>query len=133
MFKGSLPMVIFSGIIAALFSYICNKWVLNKLEDIGVIAVVPFIEEAAKTGSSIIIGTSIIGTHFVFGIIEGIYDIVTSSKRIGKWAALASIISHSIFGFVTYLTINTGYSIYWGILLAWLIHSSWNFYIIKYL
>lgn len=125
-------MVIFAGMIAALFSYICNKWVLRGLGDIAIVVVVPFIEETLKTASSIIIGTSIIGTHFIFGLIEGIYDIVNSSKSIGKWAALASIISHSIFGLVTYLTIKAGYSVYWGIFLSWLIHSTWNWYITKY-
>lgn len=126
-------MIIIAGIIAALVSYICNKWVLKKSGDIGLIAVVPFIEETAKTSSAIIIGTGVAGTHFVFGIIEGIYDILNSSKSIGKWAALASIISHSIFGFATHLTIKSGYPIYWGIFLAWLIHSTWNWYITKYL
>jgi len=126
-------MVIFAGIISALLSYICNKWVLKKQGNVGLIVVVPFIEEATKTGSAIIIGTSIVGVHFVFGIIEGVYDIVNSSKSIGKWAALASIISHSIFGFATYLSLKAGYSIYWGIFLAWLIHSTWNWYITKYL
>lgn len=125
-------MVIFAGMIAALFSYICNKWVLKISGDIAIVVVVPFIEETLKTVSSIIIGTSIIGTHFIFGLIEGIYDIVNSSKSIGKWAALASIISHSIFGLVTHLTIKAGYPFYWGIFLAWLIHSTWNWYITKY-
>lgn len=126
-------MFIFAGTIAALLSYICNKWVLKKQGNIGIIAIIPFIEEAAKTLSALIIETSIINTHFTFGVIEGIYDIVTSSKTMGKWAALASIISHTIFGLATHLTIQLGYPIYWGIFLSWLIHSSWNWYITKYL
>lgn len=126
-------MFIFAGIIAALFSYICNKFVLNKLGDTGLIVAVPFIEELAKSLSPVFLNTSILGSHFIFGIIEGIYDIVNSSKSIGKLAALASIISHSLFGLATILVIGAGYSIYWGIFLAWLFHSTWNWYITKYL
>ena len=124
-------MFIIAGILAALISYICNKIVLKKQGNIGIIVIVPFIEEFTKTMSSVMISTSILGTHFVFGVIEGIYDIITSSKKIGKWAALASIISHTIFGLATHLTIQSGYSIYWGIFLSWLIHSTWNWYITK--
>lgn len=126
-------MFILAGILAALISYICNRIVLKKQGNIGIIVIVPFIEEFTKTMSSVMISTSILGTHFVFGVIEGIYDIVTSNKQIGKWAALASIISHTTFGLATYLTIQFGYSIYWGIFLSWLIHSTWNWYITKYL
>lgn len=126
-------MVIIAGIISGFLSYIFNKWALNKLKNKGLTIVVPIIEETFKTMSAIIIRTNIVGTHFMFGIIEGIYDIVNSSKKIGKWAALASIISHSFFGLITQLTINVGYSIYWGIFISWLIHSAWNWYITKYI
>lgn len=126
-------MFIFAGIIAALSSYIFNKLVLKRFGDIGIIVVVPFIEETTKTMVSFVLNASIIGTHFIFGFIEGIYDIINSSENIGKWAALASLISHTAFGLATYLAIKTGYSIYWGIFLAWLLHSSWNWYITKQL
>lgn len=126
-------MVIIAGIISGLLSYIFNKWALKDLKNKGLIIAVPIIEESTKTMSAIIIGTSIVGTHFIFGIIEGIYDIVNSPKKIGKWAALASILSHSFFGLITQLTINIGYPIYWGIFLSWLIHSTWNWYITKHI
>lgn len=126
-------MFIFAGIIAALLSYLCNKAVLRKSENTGITIVIPCIEEMTKTISALAMNTSIIKTHFIFGIIEGIYDIATSSKAVGRWAALASIISHSLFGLVTYFSIKNGYSFYWGIFLAWLIHSTWNWYITKYL
>ncbi len=126
-------MVIIAGIISGLLSYIFNKWALKDLKNKGLIIAVPIIEESTKTMAAIIIGTSIVGTHFIFGIIEGIYDIVNSPKKIGKWAALASILSHSFFGLITELTINIGYPIYWGIFLAWLIHSTWNWYITKHI
>ena len=109
-------MFIPAGIIAAVFSYIFNKLALKKIGNIGISIVVPFIEESSKTAAAFILDANIIGTHFVFGFIEGIYDIVNSSKSIGKWAALASLISHSVFGFAVYSITKLGYSIYWGVL-----------------
>ena len=122
-------MPVLAGIIAALLSYILNKLVLKKIGNIGIIIVVPLIEEINKTIPAIILNTNIIGTHLVFGIIEGVYDIINSSENVGKWAALVSIISHGIFGAATYLTVKMGYSVYLGIALAWLLHSGWNWYI----
>ena len=124
-------MFILAGIIAALFSYIFNKLVLKKLGNIGIIIAVPLIEESSKTIFAIILNTGLIAAHLVFGIIEGIYDIINSSENTGKWAALVSLASHSIFGIATHLTIKAGYPVYWGISLAWLLHSGWNWYIIK--
>lgn len=126
-------MPIFAGIIAAIFAYLFNMWTIKRLGDTAIIIIVPFIEEVFKTLAPIIMGANIIIAHLVFGLIEGVYDIVNSPKRIGKWAALVSVISHSVFGIVTYLTISYGYSIYWAILLAWLLHSSWNWYITKHI
>lgn len=126
-------MFILAGIIAALISYIFNKLVLKKIGNIGIIIVVPFIEESSKTIFAIILKTGIIAVHFVFGIIEGIYDIINSSKSIGKWAALVSLISHGVFGAATYFITKAGISVYWGIAFAWLLHSGWNWYITKYL
>lgn len=122
-------MPVLAGIIAALFSYLFNKLVLKKIGNIGIIIAIPFIEESSKTIFARILKTNLIATHIVFGIIEGIYDIINSSEKTGKWAALVSLISHGIFGAATYLTTKMGHSVYWGIALAWLLHSAWNWYV----
>lgn len=122
-------MSILAGIIAAIFSYIFNKLALKKVGNIGINIIVPFIEEGSKTAMAFILDTNIIATHFVFGFIEGVYDIINSSEYIGKWAALASLISHSVFGVAVYLTAKAGYPIYLGALIAGLLHSGWNYYI----
>ncbi|MDI9475396.1 MAG: hypothetical protein ACOX0L_09430 [Natronincolaceae bacterium] len=124
-------MPILAGIVAALFSYLLNKLVLKKIGNIGIIIVVPFVEEISKTVSALILKTNLVATHLVFGIIEGIYDIVNSSEKTGKWAALVSLASHGIFGAATYLTTKMGYSVCWGIALAWLLHSGWNWLVTK--
>lgn len=125
-------MSIIGGLIAALVSFMANKISLKTMGEAGIIVIVPAIEEISKTLTALILKANIIGCHFAFGFIEGIYDIINSSSRIGKWAALASIISHTGFGTVAYLLIRAGYPTYIGIFLSWLLHSSWNWYVIKY-
>ena len=126
-------MFVFSGIVAGILAYLWNKLILKRLGDRGLITLVPFIEEFFKSTVAIYLKSNIIGAHFIFGCIEGIYDIVTSSKKIGKWAALASILSHSFFGSVTYLVYLKTSNIPISIFSAWIFHSGWNWYITKYL
>ncbi|ABR46396.1 conserved hypothetical protein [Alkaliphilus metalliredigens QYMF] len=126
-------MGIIAGIIAALLAYLLNKWALKGVGERGLIALVPFIEEAAKSGVAFLLKTSFIQAHFVFGCVEGVYDMMTSSKKIGKWAALASILSHSFFGGITYFVYTQTQALLLSIMAAWIFHSGWNWYITKYL
>lgn len=123
--------LVFAGILSAIFSYILNKLMLIKLQERALIALIPFIEEMAKTTFALLFTTSIIGVHFVFGVIEGIYDLIFSSKKIGKWAALASLISHSFFGGITYVVFEKTNVIILSILVAWIFHSTWNWFIME--
>lgn len=123
--------IIFAGILSALFSYILNKIMLKGLGERALIALIPFIEEMSKTTFAIILKSSIIGAHFIFGIIEGVYDLIFSSKKIGKWAALASLISHSFFGGVTYVVFERTNTLILSLLVAWIFHSAWNWFIME--
>ncbi|WP_242950338.1 hypothetical protein [Clostridium formicaceticum] len=116
---------------SALVAYLCNKIILKSFQDEGLTVLVPLLEEMAKTTFAFSLKTSIIGTHFIFGCIEGIYDIFTSSKKIGKWAAVASILSHSFFGMITYLTYTKTNISFIAILVSWIFHSGWNWYVVK--
>lgn len=123
--------IIIAGIFSAAFAYVCNKLILKSFQDEGLTILVPLLEEMAKTTFALLLKTNIIGTHFVFGCIEGIYDLINSSKKIGRWAAVASVISHSFFGIVTYFTYTkTDLSII-AIVVAWIFHSGWNWYVVK--
>ncbi|SCX78625.1 hypothetical protein [Alkaliphilus peptidifermentans] len=126
-------MFLISGIFSAINAYLWNKWILKQLGNKGLVLLVPFIEEVSKTLIALMLRASILGAHCVFGVIEGIYDIKTSSKSIGKLAALASIVSHSFFGWVTYAVYSKTGFISVSILIAWVLHSSWNWYITKYI
>ncbi|AKL93625.1 hypothetical protein CACET_c01070 [Clostridium aceticum] len=124
-------MIVIAGILSAALAYLCNKVILKSFQDEGLTILVPLLEEMAKTTFAFFLKTNIIGTHFIFGCIEGIYDIFTSSKKIGKWAAVASILSHSFFGMVTYLTYTKTKFGFIAILVSWIFHSGWNWYVVK--
>lgn len=123
--------IIMAGILSAAFAYVCNKMILKLSHDEGLILLVPLLEETAKTIFALLLKTNIVGTHFIFGCIEGIYDIINSSKKIGKWAAVASVLSHSFFGIIAYYTYIRTNNIILGILVSWIFHGGWNWYIVK--
>lgn len=126
-------MFILSGIFAAVCAYLLNKVILSRFGGASLVVFIPFIEEFMKTFSALLLNTNLLAVHLVFGVIEGGYDLFTSSKKIGKWAAIASILSHGFFGYITLLTYNRSQSIVIGIVIAWIFHSGWNWYITKYL
>lgn len=123
--------LIFAGILSAVVSYILNKIMLKGLGERALIALIPFIEEMSKTTFALLLKSSIIGVHFIFGVIEGIYDLLFSSKKIGKWAALASLFSHSFFGGITYVVFERTNTVILAILVSWVLHSTWNWFIME--
>lgn len=117
-------MWIVSGIAGVIASYFLNKLVVNKYGDAAIIYVVPVIEEISKTVSGYITG-SVIAAHIIFGIAEAVNDYITASYKINFRAAISSIISHGIFGVLSYYLIIYG-NIFIAIGAAALIHSLWN-------
>lgn len=124
-------LIIITGILSAAFAYVFNKIILKYSHDKGLILWIPLLEEGAKTIFAFLLKGNIVGTHFVFGCVEGIYDIINSSKKIGKWAAVASILSHSFFGMITCLTYLKTNTIILSIIVSWIFHSGWNWYVVK--
>ncbi|KAB3531904.1 hypothetical protein F8154_12395 [Alkaliphilus pronyensis] len=125
-------MFLVSGILSAINAYLLNRWILNRTGSRGIVLMVPLIEELSKTLIALLLKSAIIETHITFGVIEAIYDIKTTSKGVGRLAALASIISHSIFGWLTYVIYTKTGLVSVGIIIAWVLHSGWNWYITKY-
>lgn len=123
---------VFGGIVSALIAYIFNRILIKRQKKKSIVYVIPLIEELSKTILGVIISGNIIAVHFVFGIIEAIYDwFHTEEKRIAYIAIAFSIISHSIFGFISYyIYLWTGW-IGLGIIVATLIHIIWNYYITR--
>lgn len=117
-------MWIVSGIAGVIVSYILNKIFASIYGDAAIIYIVPVIEEISKTVSGYITG-SIIAAHLIFGIAEALYDYITASYKINFRAAVSSIISHGIFGVLSYYLVLHS-SIFLAIGVAALIHGLWN-------
>jgi hypothetical protein len=118
-----------AGTLAGGIAYLVNRQVVQRMGPVAISSVIPVVEEVLKTGLAIILGASILGTHFIFGIIEGIYDYLTGGK--GKtWAGVISVVSHFVFGLVT-LTVSGSLGILPAVVLSTTIHAGWNAIIIK--
>ena len=65
---------VFGGIVSALIAYIFNRILIKRQKEKSIVYVIPLIEELSKTILGVIISGNIIAVHFVFGIIEAIYD-----------------------------------------------------------
>lgn len=123
---------IISGTIAAFIAYNFNKLIFKWKGKKAIVFLVPFIEEGSKSIIAYCIKANIIGTHFVFGMIEAIYDMIyTKSERAASIAAMISIISHSIFGLMTYyLNLWTDWLLF-SIVVISVIHSLWNYFVTR--
>ena len=123
-------MEVISGIVSALIAYIFNRILIKWQKENAIVLIIPLVEEVSKTLTASLMGGSIIGAHVVFGFIEALYDLInTKSQKAAPIAALLSIISHSVFGIISYyITIWTGW-VALGIIAATIIHSTWNYFI----
>ncbi len=121
---------ILAGMVSALIAYILNRILIRRQKEKSIVYVIPLVEEVSKTIIGLLIRGNIIGVHFVFGIIEAIYDwFHTEEKKVALIAMVLSIVSHSIFGFITYyIYLWTGW-IGLGIVGAVLGHIIWNYFI----
>lgn len=85
----------------------------------------PLLEECLKTGWALILNASVPGVHIFFGVFEALADYMCGG-RFKKLAALSSVTAHTVFGLITYFSINAGYPAYTSILAAAGIHMLWN-------
>ena len=114
---------IIAGLLASFVAWLLNRYVFLKVGQKGVIFLGPTTEEILKTGLAVIFNTSIILTHIVFGLIEAVVDYKNTKKSSG---AIVSLVSHVFLGIITYgLFISLG-SIYIALLIAVIVHISWN-------
>ncbi|WP_028306555.1 hypothetical protein [Desulfitibacter alkalitolerans] len=114
---------IIAGLMASLMAWVFDRYIFSKEGLKGVVFFGPFAEELFKTGLALIFNTSIILTHIVFGFAEAVMDYKNTKKSLG---AMVSLVSHTILGIITYgLFILLG-SIYIALLIAAIVHISWN-------
>lgn len=120
-----------AGLAASAIAWLGNIFIVGRWKDRGIILLVPVYEEIVKTSAALLSGAAVPLTHGVFGLVEAVHDGLTS-RRLGFWAGLAGIISHWLFGQVTYLVFRTvGY---WtiGIIAAALLHIYLNLLMVRF-
>jgi len=121
-------LFISAGIFASIMAWILNRYVFSREGLKGVVFFGPFTEELLKTGMALIFSTSIILTHLVFGLAEAIIDYKNTQKSLG---AIVSFVSHGFLGIITYGSFILLGNIYIALLIAVIVHVSWNKFVMS--
>lgn len=128
---GSLLRSVLLGLGAAGLAWQMNKF-LGRLPGAAPARLAPLVEEAAKTAPAALFAADIFFTHFVFGLVEGAWELV-SGRRNGFYAGLWAVVTHSVFGFITVFVLQTCGSLAPALAAACLGHAVWNHVVFRYL
>jgi len=120
----SLLRSVLLGLFAAGPAWQLNKF-LGRLPGTAPVYLAPLVEEAAKTGPAALFAADIFFTHFVFGLAEGAWELV-SGRRNGFYAGLGAVLTHSVFGSITVFVLQTCGSLLPALAAACLGHALWN-------
>ncbi|SMB86495.1 hypothetical protein SAMN00017405_1167 [Desulfonispora thiosulfatigenes DSM 11270] len=122
-------MYLIAGLIAALLAWGANVVLLKKWGEAALLVLTPIQEEIFKTSLAIFFGGSIILTHVIFGIIEGIWDMKFNIK--GLIPGILAVVIHSFFGFITWIVYIKWGNLSFAIMIAIIMHIMWNTQIVK--
>jgi hypothetical protein len=113
------------GCLMAGLSFLVNKLLLKCTGLKTVFYYSPLAEEVLKTLPAHYLGADVLITHSVFGLIEGLYDFITSPKS-KAIPLLMSVLGHSLFGVITVLGRYFTGQIWLGLIGAVFVHIIWN-------
>jgi len=118
---------------ALFLSWLINKFLLERIGEYAIYLGAPVIEEFLKSIPAYLLDRPILPVHFWFGIGEALYDICTGrgDRVSGRFAALASIISHSLFGGAAYLLMEWTASIAAALIVSVILHMGWNYGVMR--
>jgi len=113
-----------TGLIAAVLALLVNRCLLGLWYSKVISVLGPAVEEAIKTGLALLTGVSLAGVHSVFGLAEGVWELLNKPGSLKP--ALAAWGVHSLLGLLVYATYTyTGQAIFaWAI--GSLVHITWN-------
>ncbi|MDQ0285327.1 hypothetical protein J2Z49_000420 [Desulfofundulus luciae] len=113
-----------AGVLAAAASWLVNGLFFSRTGAFAVVYVAPVVEEAAKTSFALFLGTSIPLAHFIFGLVEGVWDTARGGRG---WAAgLVSLASHTAFGLAAGWLYRLTTSALLAVAGTCLFHMGWN-------
>lgn len=113
------------AILTAGFSFLFNKAFIKKAGFLTIVFLSPVIEETSKSLAAFLFNADIFMTHFTFGAIEGFYDWYSGGRN-KYFAAVLSVIVHSLLGFITVEMFMFTSNILFGVFVAVLAHIFWN-------
>ncbi|RKO67891.1 hypothetical protein [Desulfofundulus salinus] len=113
-----------AGVLAAATSWLVNGLIFSRTGAFAVVYVAPGVEEAAKTSFALFLGTSIPLAHFIFGLVEGVWE--AARGRRGWAAGLASLASHAAFGLAAGWLYRLTASALLAVTGSYLLHMGWN-------
>ncbi len=116
-----------SGFLAAGVSWLINGMLIERFGNRAVIFFGPAVEELAKTGLAVLLNTSIIITHALFGTFEAAWELKLT--RNGLRAAFYAQATHLFYGIISALAWHfLGFVP--AVALAYILHMSWNYWIV---
>lgn len=124
-------LFVLAGVLAAGASWVANRAALRMIGTKVIVLFSPLFEEAAKTGGAVLLGASVVLTHGVFGVIEGLYDALEGNPQ-GVAAGLTSVAGHLFYGYISSLVMIKFDSFVYAVAAGYLVHSLWNFTVMKF-
>lgn len=132
MYRGEKMRFVLAGALAAVLSWVGNRAALKIMGTKVIIISAPLLEELAKSGSAVLLGTSVILTHGIFGLVEALYDAWGSGTR-GLTAGAVSFTGHLLFGYISQIVLDKYYFFFAAIMSGYLVHMLWNIAVMKFI
>jgi Zn-dependent protease len=115
-----------SGLSASLVCFWLSSRMLKAVGDRALVIHIPVIEETGKTVIALLLNGNVVISHLAFGAAEALYDLYNSPKKYCITAALLSLVSHSLIGYLTCIALRVLCHPVLVIIIASIIHSLWN-------
>ncbi|NLX87655.1 MAG: hypothetical protein GXY97_11000 [Clostridiales bacterium] len=119
-------LVISAGLSASLMGFLISSALLKSMGNRVLVFYIPAVEELLKTLGAVIFGAPVVPAHFVFGMVEGLYDLYSSPPDRSFTAFVLSIVSHTLLGTAAWLAIRVSGSVFAAVLASTVLHSLWN-------
>jgi len=114
-----------ASLAASIVAFVLNKYTVRAAGRGAVVTASPAIEEACKTILAMALGAPVVAAHLGFGMIEGLYDL-SKGRQVSGLALGLSVLSHFVFGLITYIGTASMASWVAGLGAAILVHTIWN-------
>ena len=117
-----------AGLAAAALAYGLNWLVLRHIGRGALWMVVPALEETLKSLAASVLNASLPGAHLVFGLVEAGHEL--AAGRPSPIAASLALITHGVFGLLTWLLVPRG-GLGPAIVAATTLHALYNMAVVR--